>query len=206
MKYLDGCSRNFKKFFDWSIDYLGKHDKKVVIVNSKSVVQDGIKCSGWCDDDEIVVARKNPLFQEVFVHEFSHMQQNIEQSPYWKDTSLFWRHLSKDKVAINSWDSVLDIISLERDCEKRVVKHSKKWKLFDNNLYAKRANLYLYYYQYVFLKRRWTNSTSIYHPYLVDVMPEKILPMSQFKTIDMPLMQLFEDCIDKKGKFYKVRI
>lgn len=206
MKYLDGCSRNFKKFFDWSIDYLGKHDKKVVIVNSKSVVQDGIKCSGWCDDDEIVVARKNPLFQEVFVHEFSHMQQNIEQSPYWKDTSLFWRHLSKDKVAINSWDSVLDIISLERDCEKRVIKHSKKWKLFDNNLYAKRANLYLYYYQYVFLKRRWTNSTSIYHPYLVDVMPEKILPMSQFKTIDMPLMQLFEDCIDKKGKFYKVRI
>lgn len=206
MKYLDGCSKNFKKFFDWSIDYLGKHDKKVVIVNSKSVVQDGIKCSGWCDDDEIVVARKNPLFQEVFVHEFSHMQQNIEQSPYWKDTSLFWRHLSKDKVAINSWDSVLDIISLERDCEKRVIKHSKKWKLFDNNLYAKRANLYLYYYQYVFLKRRWTNSTSIYHPYLVDIMPEKILPMSQFKTIDMPLMQLFEDCIDKKGKFYKVRI
>jgi hypothetical protein len=37
-------------------------------------------------------------------------------------------------------------------------------------------------------------------------MPEKILPMSQFKTINMPLMQLFEDCIDKNGKFYKIKI
>lgn len=206
MKYLNGCSKNFKKFFNWSIDYLGKYDKKVIIVNNKSVVQDGIKCSGWCDDEEIVIARKNPFFQEVFVHEFCHMQQNIQESPYWKDTSLFWRHLSKDKVAINSWDSVLDIISLERDCERRAISLSKKWKLFDNKIYAKRANLYLYYYQYVFLKRKWTNSTSIYHPYLVDVMPDKILPMSQFKTINMPLMQLFEDCIDKNGKFYKIKI
>jgi len=203
MKYLDGCSKNFKKFFDWSIDYLAKHEKKVVIVNSKSVFQDGIRCSGWCDGNEIVVARKNKLFQEVYVHEFCHMQQNIEDSPYWKDTSLFWRHLEKDKIAINSWDSVLDIIHLERDCEKRAIRHSKKWELFNNQIYAKTANLYLYYYQYVFLKRKWLNSTSIYHPFLIQEMPDKIVPLSEFKTINMPLMQLFEDCLGKNGKFNK---
>lgn len=204
MKFLNDCTPNFKKFFAWSAKYLEKHDKKVIIVNSRGITQDGVKCSGWCDGDEIVAARKNPLFEEVYVHEFSHMQQAVEESPYWKDTSLFWRHLEKGKVAINSWDSVLDIIALERDCEKRAVAHSKKWQLFDNEQYSKSANLYLHYYQYVFLKRKWLNSTRIYNPLLLRAMPDKIRPLADFKHIDMNLMSLFDDCLDRKGKFHKL--
>lgn len=205
MKFLESCSPSFRKFFAWSSEYLEKHGKRAVIVNTGALKMDGIRCGGWCGDDEIVAAFKNPLFEQTFVHEFSHMQQNIEESPYWKDTSLFWRHLEKDKVAINSWESVLDIIALERDCERRALAHSKKWKLFNTKKYAKNANLYLHYYQYVFLKRRWLNSTSIYHPYLVKEMPEKLAPLSSFAKIDMGLMKLFEDCLDKKGEYYKAQ-
>lgn len=204
MKFLESCSPNFQKFFTWSSEYLKKHNKKAIIVNNKAVKWGEVRCGGWCDEDEIVVAFKNPLFEQTYVHEFSHMQQNVENSPYWKDTSLFWRHLEKDKVAINSWDSVLSVISLERDCERRALIHSKKWNLFDNEEYAKAANIYLYYYQYLFLKRKWINSANIYHPILINAMPEDLLPLSSFKTIDMSLMSLFEDCLDKNGRFRKL--
>lgn len=204
MKQLESCSPNFRKFFNSATKYLEKHGKNVVIVNSRTITQDGVKCGGWCDGDEIVVAWKHHLFEEVFVHEFSHMQQAVENSPYWKDTSLFWRHLEKDRIAINSWDSVLDIIALERDCEKRAVTHSKRWKLFDNEEYSKSANLYLHYYQYVFLKRKWLNSTRIYNPLLLQAMPDKIRPLADFKHLDMNLMSLFDKCLDKKGEFYKI--
>lgn len=206
MNFLKSCSPNFRKFFKWASNYLEKHEKKAVIVNSGIIKQDGVRCGGWCDEDEIVAAFKNPLFEQVFVHEFSHMQQNVENSPLWKDTSLFWRHLAKDKIAINSWESVLDIIALERDCERRALAHSRRWKLFNNEKYAKNANLYLCFYQYTFLKRKWTNSTSIYHPVLIKSMPDKLLPLSYFKTIDMERMKLFEDCLDKRGSLYKNRV
>lgn len=196
MNLPKSCSRNFKKFFEWSQKFLKKHDKKTTLVNAKSVKIDGERCGGWCDDEEMAIAIKNPLFERIYVHEFSHMQQNINGSPYWKDTSLFWKHLGK----INSWDSALDIIALERDCEKRAMRHSEKWNLFDNIKYAKMANVYLHYYQYVFLKRKWGNSVTIYHPKLIKAMPETLKPTSSFKKIDMALMLLFEECLSKKKK------
>lgn len=204
MEFIKSCSPNFRKFFKYASDYLKKHEKRAIISNTRALKMDGFRCGGWCNDDEIVAAFKNPLFEQVFVHEFSHMQQSIENSPFWKDTSLFWRHLAKDRVAINSWDSVLDIIALERDCERRALAHSKRWKLFNNAKYAKNANTYLHYYQYVFLKRKWLNSTSIYHPYIVKSMPDKLLPLSAFQTINMETMTLFEDCLDKRGRFNKI--
>jgi hypothetical protein len=200
--FLKGCSRNFKNFFSWSEEYLKKHEKKAIIVNKGAIQLDGCRCGGWCDENEIVVARKNPLFEKVYVHEFSHMNQLIENSKYWVDDLGFWDKLSKQKLQISSWEGALTIIALERDCERRSLAHSKKWELFDNEAYAQRANLYLYYYQYVFLKQKWVNSTSIYHPKLVNSMPKKLLPLSQFKTIDMQRMNLFEDCLDKKGKYF----
>lgn len=204
MQFIKKCSPNFQKFFHWSLKTLEKHDKTVTICNTKTVNCDGTKVGGWCNDREIVIAFKNQLFEQTYVHEFSHMQQCVENSPYWKDTSLFWRHLEKDKIAINSWDAVSDVISLERDCERRSILHSKKWGLFDNEEYAKNANLYLHFYQFVFLKRKWPNFSSIYHPLITQKMPDKLLPTSHFRHIDMNLMGLFEDCLDKKGKFYKI--
>lgn len=203
-KTLEGCSKNFRRFFDWSLDYLCEHHKKVQIVNRRHVIMnDSQKCSGWCDGSEIVVARKNPLFEQVYVHEFSHMTQAIEESPLWEEEFDFWNLLYGKGLLVQDYERVFDVIALERDCEKRSVSFSKKWKLFDEEQYARQANVYLHYYQYLFLTNKWINSTSIYHPLLLQYMPEKIQPLHKFKNIDMDLMRLFYDCLDKKGEFYQ---
>lgn len=197
-------SPNFKKFYDWSQSYLQKHNKKSTIANSKTVPLGEMKVGGWCDGEEIMIARKNSLFEETYVHEFSHMQQSIEGSPLWKESSVFWADLERELVPISSWESVMDSIALERDCERRSLLHSKKWNLFDNKEYSRAANLYLYFYHYVFLKSKWVKSVRIYHPFILAEMPEKLVALEKFNTIDMKLMQLFDDCLDKNGKFYKM--
>jgi hypothetical protein len=202
-KALNGRSENFKSFFEWSIDYLCEHKKKVKLSNSRFLnMTPSQRCSGWCDGNEIVVAFKSPLFEQVYVHEFSHMTQCVENSILWKDDFDFWNDLSKG-FTIKSYDKILEVIALERDCEKRALALSKKWDLFDNALYAKQANLYLHYYQYIFLTNKWINSTSIYHPLILEKMSDKLQPMSCFSKIDMELMKLFHECVDKKGAFYK---
>lgn len=202
-KALKGCSKNFCDFFNWSTDILSENEKKVTIVNQRNVTFDGSSCSGWCDGSEIVIARKNPLFEQVYCHEFSHMIQAIDNCPLWKDEYGVWDIIDKKIAHPRNWVNFFDVIALERDCEKRSMQFSKQWSLFDNEKYAQQANLYLFYYQYVFLSQTWIDSTSIYHPLLLETMPKKLQPLSKFKTIDMELMKLFNDCLDKKGKFYK---
>jgi hypothetical protein len=205
--YLKYKKQNFKEFFYWSIEYLEKYEKRVTIVNSKSVRIDGGSCSGWCDGEEMVVAAKSPRFEEVYVHEFSHMNQDVEKSKYWDpEDNTLWEHLMHKKIQISSWDAVLRAIALERDCERRTINHSKNWGLFNNENYAQSANLYLYFYHYVFVKRTWKNSISIYNPILLREMPTKLLPISHFTSINMDMMKLFDECLDKKGKYYKKNV
>jgi hypothetical protein len=201
MKIINSCSDSFKEFFNWSKEYLKENDKKIIIKNTNFLRSDGVRCGGLCYEDKIVMAFKNPLFEEIYVHEFSHMQQKIEGSKLWEyDSSFFWNSLAKNKTEINCWENVLGIIALERDCEKRALKHSKKWNLFNNEEYIKRTNLYLCFYQYVFLKRKWPNSTTIYIPDLIELMPKKLLPLSYFNKIDMELMKAFDYHIEKSKK------
>lgn len=201
--FLAQCSPNFQEFFEWTTDYLFEHQKKVTIVNKRNISFDGGKCSGWCDGSEIVAARKNPLFEQVYCHEFSHMTQAIENSSLWKDEYDFWEIIEKQTACPRNWHKVMEVIALERDCEKRSMEFSKQWGLFDNEKYAQQANLYLFYYQYVFLRQKWIDSTSIYHPLLIEEMPKKLQPLSKFNSINMDLMALFDECLDKKGQFYK---
>lgn len=201
--FLKDCDENFCKFFDWTVDYLCRHKKKIVIANSRNVDFGDSKCSGWCDGETITVAKKNPLFEQVYCHEFSHMTQCIEKHAVWKDEYEFWKYLDKQNLCPKNWAAVMEVIALEHDCEKRSLVFGKKWNLFDSEKYAQQANLYLFYYQYVYLKQKWIDSTSIYHPILLEKMPKKIAPLSSFNSINMPLMALFDECLEKKGKFYK---
>jgi len=201
-KLIMDKSINFIRFFEYAQEYLELHNKKLELFNSRNINFQGGKCSGWCDGKTLAVATKNSIVEEVFVHEFSHMNQAIEFSPFWKKDYKFWNILDKKKFSPKNWDFVMEVIALERDCELRSLKHSKKWDLFDNELYAQRANLYLYFYQYVFLKQDWVSSSGIYNPILIEEMPKKILPLSNFSFINMDLMKLFDECLLPSGKFY----
>lgn len=197
-KLLETCSPNFQSFFKWSQEYLKKHGKICKISNTKSVKSGDGKCGGWCNEDEIRVAFNNPLFEPVYVHEFSHMQQNVEKSPLWDSySSQFWWDMRDKKITLDSWDSLFSVIALEHDCESRVIEHSKKWNLFDNAEYARKANLYLHYHQYLFLRGKWITSTSIYHPILIRMMGGEIKDISEFKKIDIDMMKNFDEILYK---------
>jgi hypothetical protein len=198
-----GFSKNFCNFFEWAESYLENHKKNLEIVERANISFYNGKCAGWCDGKTLAVANQNTLAEEVFVHEFSHMNQYIEKSPLWKKNFSFWNDLDKKRISFKSWKSVMDIIALERDCELRAIDYSKKWKLFDNKLYAQRANLYLHYYQYVFLKKKWVDSVSIYNTFLLNEMPTKIKPLESFQKIDMELMDLFDSCLIKGKLLYQ---
>lgn len=177
------------------------HGKKLTVAKKKNIIFDSGKCSGWCDGQEIMIAGKNPLFEETFVHEFSHLTQAIELSPLWRNDYRFWDDLDAGKLDVDSWDSIMDIILLERDCERRAIKFSKKWDLFDNHIYAQRANLYLFYYHYVYLKGEWFPSTNLYsYPPLLQMMPRQLVSISEFKTINMNMMKLYDLAHDKKER------
>jgi len=201
--FLKKYDSNFQKFFEWTLDYLCHHKKTITVVNARNVDFGDSKCSGWCDGENITIASKNPLFAQVYCHEFAHMTQYVEQSDLWKDEYDFWKHLEENKLSPKNWSDVMQVIALERDCEKRALAFSKKWNLFDSEKYAQQANLYLHYYQYIFLVQKWIDTTSIYHPILLEKMPKTIKPLSYFNSIDMELMALFDECLNKKGKFYK---
>jgi hypothetical protein len=197
--FLKGRRKNFQNFFLWSIKYLDRHNKKLTISNTKKVIADGMPCSGWCDGIEIVIAVKNPKFEQVYVHEFAHMQQAVEEAECWKDCDKFWNDLQKQKLSLDSWACALDIIKLERDCERRALLLNKKYNLFDPEKYAQEANLYLYYYHYVFVKRKWKyGMNKLYQSKLCDKMPKKLLPNSHFSTIDMDIMLEFDKISKRK--------
>lgn len=197
--FLKGRRKTFQDFFLWTEKYLKRNNKKLIISNTKTVSLDGLPCSGWCDGEQIVIASKNRMFEKVYVHEFSHMMQAVQEAECWKDCNKFWNDLAKKKLSLNSWESTLDVIKLERDCERRALALGKKYNLFDLEKYAQEANLYLYYYQYVFIKRKWLYSMNkLYKSALLKKMPKKLLPNKHFSIINMDMMLEFDRLTHKK--------
>lgn len=193
-KFLKGKPKNFQSFFKYSLDYLTKHGKVIKIFKNEYLYEDGDKYGGYCDGREIGIAGKNKSFQELYVHEFSHMMQCVQESSLWYDVedAKFWKALSKKSIDVNNWQQLYGLILLERDCERRAINISKKWELFDNEKYAREANTYLLYYHYVFLKKKWINSNKIFEKEIIDSMPNKLFTVKSLKTIDMDKMLLYD--------------
>lgn len=201
MKERKVNSKNFAKFKAFAESYCSKRGKKIIIINKKSIAENGARYGGWCDGKEMVIAGKHKLFEDIFIHEFSHMTQAVEDTQIWRENGDIWTGLAKKKVKILDWPEYIKTIELERDCEKRALKFIKKYQIMNCGIYAKKANMYLYYYQFVFLNKKWENSTSIYDcQEIYDKMPEKLLPMSAFQNINMEIAQIFAEFFKKKCK------
>ena len=135
-------------------------------------------CNGYfCDGElELVTACGQPFdaWFSVFIHESSHMDQWLEKDPIWtsgeisgvesSDILELWiqNHIElnkkqKEKI-INS------ALQVELDCERRTIKKIKQWNLPMNvELYAQRANAYVWFYHYMGIVRKWY--TIGYEPY-----------------------------------------
>jgi hypothetical protein len=132
---------------------------------------DNIKCAGFFDDGSdpkikkatLAFAQGRPDYLELLVHEYCHMTQWEEQIPLWTAAidglTVVDDWLSgvdyPDDVVENSINVSRD---LELDNEKRSVAMMKKWELpIDTDLYTKKSNAYVLFYNWMKESRKWSS-------------------------------------------------
>ena len=157
-----------------------------------------IKCSGYFDDEGkmLVVAMKSPLALEILVHEFGHLTQYVDNCKPWKNLGN-----SLDKMTdwlsgknIRQYSRYIDLArNMELDNEKRSVQIIKDFGLnIDIESYIRRANSYIYFYNWMKTTRRWSSPTN--SPYknsaLLEVMPKTF--QKSYRTIPKHIAKVFK--------------
>lgn len=177
-----------------------KYGVNCVLKNTKTVRLDGdSRCSGYFDEENLVVAMKRPDAIQILVHEYCHLTQWVEQCDIWK---LSVKNKSHDKLY--RWlagENVKDIETsisicrdLELDNEKRSVKMIKKFNLdIDIELYIKKANSYIQFYNYLLISRKWCkpNNTPYKNERLLESMPNKF--NMNYNKLSKKLLKIFTE-------------
>ena len=99
-------------------------------LEAKKSVQagEGIDCSGYFDEKDLVVASAKKDWRDVLVHESCHLDQFVENSKYWDDGECGIIILDKWLMKKANYNkkrlekAIQNTILLELDCEKRTVK------------------------------------------------------------------------------------
>jgi hypothetical protein len=185
MKYE--IPQEFKPFVAYVRRMCKTHKVELMMSPSKTVVLTdnfSADCSGYFDDvDKVMAVACGKPFKdwiEILVHEFSHMQQWLDDDrwEHWTDCcGELWSWLDKEKIMNNSQlKYVIDgMIELERDCEVRALDNITKWKLpINKSEYKRKANLYLYSYRMMPILRKFPSG--IYdNKTLVSMCPPRML-------------------------------
>ena len=175
-----------------------KHNIKCVLKNTKTVQLDGSsRCSGYFDEESLVVAMNRPDAIQILVHEYGHLTQWVDQCDIWK---LSVKNKSHDKLY--RWlagEEIKDIENavavcrdVELDNEKRSVKIIKKFNLdIDIDVYIKKANAYVQFYNYLLISRKWCkpSNTPYKNDYLLEAMPNKF--NMNYNKLTKKLLELF---------------
>jgi hypothetical protein len=157
-----------------------------------------IKCSGYFDDhsNKLAVAMKSTMALEILVHEFGHLTQYIDNCKPWKnlgdslDKMTAWLQGEEIEDYSKHIDAARD---MELDNEKRSVKIIKDFNLNINiDQYIKKANSYVYFYNWMKHTRRWSRPTN--SPYknanLINIMPDQF--QKSYKTIPKSIKKVFQ--------------
>lgn len=177
-----------------------KHNIKCVLKNTKNVRPDGdSRCSGYFDGESLVVAMKRPDAIQILVHEYGHLTQWADQCDLWiqceknESHDKLWRWLGGEEIK-NIHKAIELCRDLELDNEKRSVKIIKKFNLDINiDLYIKKANAYIQFYNYLMVSRKWCNPNN--SPYknerLLEAMPSKFT--MNYKKLSKKLLEIFKE-------------
>lgn len=153
---------NVKKLIADIIEKCLENKCSFQIIPKHSVDSGGIKCSGFYDEDSLMVAAGKKEWLDVLVHESCHLDQHIEKVSCWENGEVginlidSWllkkKNISKKRLE----KSIKDTILLELDCEIRTVKKMQKYKIsFNKELYIQKANSYLFSYWATLRDRKW---------------------------------------------------
>jgi|688.fasta_scaffold324817_3 hypothetical protein len=173
------------------------HGFSVMLHNKDNI--DGF--GGWFGaeegDRELVVALKHHMGFEILIHEYCHFLQWKYDRKLWDKSQLTYDVLFdwinypvfvyssfiKDcKISEQELDQSLhDILELEHDCEKRVLKLVKNCPIedFDTDKYIRAANAYLWSY-HINRELRKRPKNPIYSERVLEHMPNTFNPELSF--------------------------
>jgi hypothetical protein len=156
---------------------LSEHNVKIKLLRSKSVLikEENIKVNGYWDDSAkegptLVCAVRKPLdkWVPIFIHEYCHFLQWKEKTPLWKENQDITAHdmeliIHNKPIDEETLTHSLNVArELELDCEKRVVKLLKKYKIpVSVEAYIQKANVYVHFYNYIKQFRQWYKTDNI---------------------------------------------
>jgi hypothetical protein len=191
---------NGKQFIKFVKQECKKHNIKCVLKNTKNVkLDDGSQCAGYFDEKNLVVAMNHPGAIQILVHEYCHLTQWAEQCDIWVKCDKNKSHDKLDKwLAGEKVRDIKKAISLCRDLEldneKRSVKIIKKFNLpIDIDMYIKKANAYVQFYNYLMVSRKWCESKNSpsSNKYVIKLMPSKF--SMDYKKLSKKVLKVFEE-------------
>lgn len=162
-----------------------------LLLSKKSILREGIHTyGGFFDEEKIAVSSGSESWViRTLAHEYSHLQQWIEDDPSYFKTKL---RGGIDSITImNKWiegheykkSTINRALSLNRDCElnceRRTIDVIKEFGLqLDINKYCQSANSYILCYNFVKKVRTWDFKGSIYSKEIVDEMPTDLYTLN----------------------------
>jgi hypothetical protein len=180
-----------------------EYNVKLVLKNTKKIkLSDNIYVGGyfWDEPDkyELACALKNPEYLNLLVHEYSHMEQWVENSSIWKDAK-YVTHVDEwlEGRDIRDIDQKIDRVKMfELDCEKRALENIKKFNLpINTKMYIKKANSYILFYNYLKESRKWSKpGKAPYAPKnneLWSLCPTRFMSDSYYETIPKKIYKKF---------------
>ena len=178
-----------------------KHNVNCILKNTKTIklTDSNDKCSGYFDEENLVVAMNRPDALQILVHEYGHLTQWVEQCDLWvasiKNNShdKLYRWLAGENV--RGIEKAIAICrDLELDNEKRSVKIIKKFNLpIDTNTYIKTANAYVQFYNYLLISRKWCkpNNSPYKNKHLLEAMSSKF--NMNYNRLTNKLLKIFKE-------------
>ena len=160
-------NKNTARFISDTIHLCSEHSVEFKLVASSKVpLGNKIYCNGyfWANSGadnshKLVVATKKPIKEwlPILVHESCHLDQYIENPNKFVEDDCIDRWLNGEKVYDKDIRKGISASKrLELDCEKRTVRKIKKYNLpIDVKEYIQKSNLYIHFYNWVYLNRRW---------------------------------------------------
>lgn len=163
------------------------------------VIEKDIRSSGYFDSGErtIAIAKKNPGWLSILVHESAHLEQYLEKCEVWETENELGNNIIDAWLLGEEFDrrklkkALRNIIALELDCEKRSIKKIAEYDLpINHTTYIQKANTYLLYHHRMFEKRSWEQA--VYNkPLIASYMPDKFLKDEQYFKLQKKYEKIF---------------
>ena len=208
--------KTYDEKIDIFMEYAFKklYSKKVKITISAAeyilLVSENLKCNGYFYEDDyedlifgIAIGNTLDEWFPIFVHEFCHFEQFCENKARWNslrdDDLWYWVAGTKELTQQELTDAINDSRDLEHDCELRVLKKIKEFKLpIDTERHSQQAAAYILFYDYMMKYRKWYKIGN--EPYrnekLMKLMPKKLPTVKSRKLKLTPAMErLCKECI-----------